>query len=158
MVKNRNEKLCRKCNCTLNCNYTQFIFDFRSVLRNSRFLTSSSEDVYKILNDDVDSDIIALFNDLRNVCKHLKSGFYNFGKGADVKFQNGSDWDELKRATSKNFVHAGTDLEFQCASPLFEIESFNVYDYFCCLNDEIYQMSDADAQMGYDLSLSMHDN
>ena len=89
LVKNRNEKLCRKCNCTLKCNYTQFIFDFRSVLRNSRFLTSSSEEVYKILNEDENFDVVALFNDLRNVCKHLKSGFYNFGKGPMSNFKTG---------------------------------------------------------------------
>ena len=147
LVKDKNEKLRRKCNCTPKCTQTEFVADFASDLCNSLFLTSSSEDIYEMFNEGLSCDMEILFN----FCKQLKSAFSNFCEGAIVKFQNGSDWDQLKTITSKIFVFANVSLEEDCVTPLFKTEKFNVFSYVCHLNKEIVQMSNAHARLIFDL-------
>ena len=55
------------------------------------------------------TDLVTCFRDLDNICEQLS----NFGKGAFVGFQNGSNykWDKLRKGIIKHFTEATVMLE-----------------------------------------------
>ena len=153
LLKNKNEMLRKKCNCTLECNQTEFVAEFASELRNSLFLTSSSEDIYKNFNKDLKGDMVTLFNDLFDICHDLKSAFSYFREGARLRFQNGSDWDKLKTTTSQHLVRADTWLKSERVTPFFKTAKFKIEKgIFDRLKAEITQFSNIDATIHFDLN------